>query len=91
MKYILKYSEIVVKKDIPALPENLKPLIKTVIEGKLTFEPAIFGKPLRKSLKGCRRLRVQDYRVVFRMEKKTVEILAIRHRSEVYEQMEKRV
>ncbi|MES2504791.1 MAG: type II toxin-antitoxin system RelE/ParE family toxin [Myxococcota bacterium] len=45
------------------------------------------GKPLRYSLKGHRRLRVGDYRVVYRIEpqNQTVVIIAIKHRKDIYE------
>lgn len=50
-------------------------------------DPIGFGKPLRYSLKGHRRLRVSDYRVVYRIEEKTntVLIIAIKHRRDVYD------
>ena len=54
-------------------------------------EPDVFGIPLRRSLKGHRKLRVGDYRIVFRIEKKTVLILAILHRSVVYQRTSRRV
>ena len=60
-------------------------MIKTAIEERLMVDPIGFGKPLRYSLKGHRRLRVGDYRVVYRIEKKTVVIIAIKHRKDVYE------
>jgi mRNA interferase RelE/StbE len=50
-------------------------------------DPISFGKPLRYSLRGHRRLRVSDYRVVFRIEAVThnVIIVAITHHKDVYE------
>lgn len=50
-------------------------------------DPIGFGKPLRYSLKGHRRLRVSDYRIVYRIEAETntVVIIAIKHRKEVYD------
>ena len=47
-----------------------------------------FGKPLRYSLKGHRRLRVSDYRIVYRIEaeKNSVLIIAIKHRKDIYEE-----
>lgn len=50
-------------------------------------DPIGFGKPLRYSLKGHRRLRVSDYRIVYRIEPeiKTVIIVAIKHRKDIYE------
>lgn len=51
------------------------------------IDPVGLGKPLRYSLKGHRRLRVSDYRIVYRIEaeKNTVVIIAITHRKDVYD------
>lgn len=84
MKYELLYESRVVSDDIPKLGENVKLRIKKAIESKLTFAPEKFGKPLRKSLKGYRKLRIGDYRVIFRIEGGVVKIFAIQHRSVVY-------
>jgi mRNA interferase RelE/StbE len=48
------------------------------------------GEPLRKTLKGYWKLRVGDYRVVFKIVKNEVWILGIIHRKHVYEKLEKR-
>lgn len=90
MMYTILYHPIVVRKDIPALDNIQKNRIKIAIEQKLVQLPELFGIPLRASLKGHRKLRVGNYRVVFRIEKKTVLILAILHRSEVYQVVQKR-
>jgi mRNA-degrading endonuclease RelE of RelBE toxin-antitoxin system len=60
-------------------------LIKQAIEERLMVDPIGFGKPLRYSLKGLRRLRVGDYRVMYQVKGKTVTIVAIKHRKDVYE------
>jgi mRNA interferase RelE/StbE len=87
VKYQIRYLEEVVRKHIPLLPTNFKALIKRAIEERLMVDPIGFGKPLRYSLKGHRRLRVSDYRIVYRIEPETmsVTIVAIKHRKEVYE------
>ena len=81
-KYQIEYLDVVVQEDIPALATSARPLIKNAIEQRLTIDPIGFGKPLRYSLKGHRRLRVSDYRVVYRIEASTnkVIIVAIKHR-----------
>lgn len=87
VKYQVRYLEEVVHKHIPALPSSAKALIKRAIEERLMVDPIGFGKPLRYSFKGHRRLRVSDYRVVYRidLETRTVLIVAIKHRKDVYE------
>ncbi len=86
-RFAVEYLDIVKTKDIPALPTKIKVMIKKAIEERLMIVPIGFGKPLRYSLKGHRRLRVSDYRVVYRIDaaKRTVVVSAIKHRKEVYE------
>jgi len=86
VKYKVIYQDLVVKRDIPAISTSVKPAIKRGIEERLMTDPIGFGKPLRYSLKGHRRLRISDYRIVYRIEpaKSTVVIVAIKHRKEVY-------
>lgn len=84
IEYQILYQEQVVKDHIPALSTKVKLLIKKAIEERLVRDPVSFGKPLRFSLKGHRRLRVSDYRIVYRIEEKTVVIIAIKHRKNVY-------
>jgi mRNA-degrading endonuclease RelE of RelBE toxin-antitoxin system len=83
VKYQIHYLEEVVKKHIPSLCPYAKVLIKRAIEERLMIDPISFGKPLRYTLKGYRRLRVSDYRIVYRIETKTVIIVAIKHRRDV--------
>lgn len=90
MNYRVSYHPIVVRDDIPALYGVWRERIKVAIERKLLERPEIFGIPLRRSLKGHRKLRVGDYRVVFRIERKTVLILAILHRSVAYRHASRR-
>lgn len=87
IKYQIHYLEEVVRKHIPGLSSSAKTLIKRAIEERLMIDPIGFGKPLRYSLKGHRRLRISDYRIVYRIEAETniVIIIAIKHRKDVYE------
>lgn len=87
IKYKIQYLESVVRIDIPALSPSIKKLIKRAIEERLMVDPISYGKPLRYSLKGHRHLRVSDYRIVYRIEQKTktVVIVAISHRKNIYE------
>ena len=85
------YHTKVVKEDILQLSSLWRNKIKLAIDEKLTIGPNIYGKPLRRSLKGYRKLRVGDYRVVYRIDGDRVFVLAIMHRSVVYEKMTKRL
>lgn len=87
-KYIIKYLDVVVKEDIPNLQPTIRTMIKKAIEERLMIDPIGFGKPLRYSLKGHRRLRVSDYRIVYRIDPdlNTVVIVSIKHRKDVYDE-----
>jgi mRNA interferase RelE/StbE len=73
----------------PSFLVNGKKKIHRAILERLTTKPDLYGKPLRRSLKGYRKLRVGDYRVIFRIEKNIVKIFIIQHRSRVYDQIDK--
>ena len=87
--YSIEYLEEVVREDIPALPKSIKAIIKRAIEERLTVDPIGFGKPIQYSLKGHRRLRVGDYRIVYRIYSAppTVRVIGIKHRKDIYEDL----
>ena len=89
MTYVVRYSRHIDWKRFRILPVPDKKRFQKAIEDKLTIDPLTFGKPLRKSLLGCRSLRVGNYRIIYRMQKNTVEILAFGHRSTIYEDADK--
>lgn len=83
--YGLLYHHNVKKEDVPLLSRTVRERIEKVILTKIRMHPEIFGKPLRGSLKPYRSVRVGDYRIIFRLEKTTVIIVMVAHRSKVYE------
>lgn len=87
VRYQVYYLEEVVRKHIPSLPLSARQLIKRAVEERLIVDPIGLGKPLRYSLKGHRRLRVSDYRIVYRIQQETntILIIAIKHRKDIYE------
>jgi mRNA interferase RelE/StbE len=92
VKFKIVYSEEVVIKDIPNLNRKYREIIKKAIEDKLITHPEIFGKPLRTSLAGYRKLRVGDYRVIFEISKHTTIIIwMIGHRKDIYQKILKRI
>lgn len=91
MSFEIQYHELVYREDIPKLPKTLKKRIKRAIEEKLMTHPEIYGKPLRRSLRGYRKLRVGDYRIIFQITGKIVKIFIIQHRSKIYEMSPKRI
>ncbi len=82
--YRISYADEVVKDDLPNILEPWKTEIRKAIETKLTTRPEIYSRPLRRSLKGYRKLRVGGYRIIFRIENNNVKIFIIQHRSTVY-------
>ncbi len=91
MSFEIHYHELVIQKDIPRLSKSTKIRVKNAIEEKLMTSPEIFGKPLRKSLNGYRKLRVGNYRIIFRIVNLIVKIFLIQHRSVVYKHAVKRI
>jgi len=84
--FSIVYLPQVITEDIPALPKTMKDRIQRAIEERLMTEPVAYGKPLRYELKGRRRLRVGDYRVIYLVDEnnKKVTVTAIQHRRDIY-------
>ena len=79
------YHPDVLKKDLPKLSTTSKQHISKAIEMKLMLSPEEFGEPLRRTLKGYWKLRVGDYRVIYKVSNRQVIIFRIGHRREVYD------
>lgn len=73
-------------KQFEKLPKAVQIVLGKAIRGRLETDPVGHGKPLRYSLRGHRRLRVGDYRIVYRIDlpKRIVIIVAVDHRKDVY-------
>ncbi|MGL9688506.1 MAG: type II toxin-antitoxin system RelE family toxin [Wolbachia sp.] len=70
------------RKDLQNLPKIIRLRIVKAINELLTVDPINLGEPLYYSLKGRRRLRVGNYRVVYRVNQseRTVIVTEIGHR-----------
>ena len=90
MPFKLQYHPDVKTIDIPLLDARFRARIKNAIESRLTTAPHLYGEPLRKTLRGYWKLRVGDFRVVFKIVGEEVWILGIIHRKKVYEEIKKR-
>ncbi len=82
--YRVIYHPDIPKHDLLKIPQNIKEVIRRAIEERLTKEPFLVGEPLRHSLKGHRKLRVGDYRVIYRVQGSNIIVLKIGHRKDVY-------
>lgn len=91
MAYALRYHPRVADQDIPKIPAEARRRIARAIEARLSTSPERFGMPLRGSLRGYWKLRVGDYRVVFKIGRADVWVLAVLHRRDVYERAERRL
>jgi len=83
MSYQISYHPDV-QKDLADLPKNIKDRIQRAIEQRLMKDPVKYGNPLRKSLRGYRKLRVGDYRVIYKLEEKNIFVFKVGHRKEIY-------
>ena len=70
--------------DLPRISSAEKQRIWRAIEQKLAFFPHEFGAPLRHTLKGYWKLRVGDWRVIYKMQGRILTILRMGHRREIY-------
>lgn len=91
MSFDLRYHPAVRDLDIPRLDQKTRKRIRKALEERLITAPHKYGLPLRKNLKGYWKLRVGDYRVVFRIADTEVFILGIRHRKDVYGAISERI
>lgn len=84
-RYLIEY-DLGVADQLSKLPKTMQQRILKAIEQRLTIAPNDFGKPLTKEWKEHRRLRVGDYRVIYRVfnERIVVLIVEIDHRKDVY-------
>ena len=92
--YKIVLHEQVLSKDFKELDKPEIEKIFRAIKEKLETDPLTFGRPLRKELKGYYRLRVNFYRVIYKILKQEVVVSVIkigkRKDSEVYEDARKR-
>lgn len=90
MAYRLAYHPAVAEVDLPAIPADMRARIARAIDTRLTAAPERYGAPLRGTLKGYWKLRVGDYRVVYRVVQDEIRIYVIKHRREVYDEAARR-
>jgi mRNA interferase RelE/StbE len=91
MKFEIKYHPEIKIVDLPKIDLKNKAMIKKAIEERLITNPEIYGKPLRRTLKGYWKLRVGEYRVIFKVVENKIMVFGIIHRKDVYPQVTKRV
>ncbi len=91
MPYTVKYHPDVKNVDLSSINLKIRERIRRAIESRLMIAPQEYGLPLKKNLRGYWKLRVGDYRVVFKVEGEVVYVLGIRHRKNIYEDIPGRI
>jgi mRNA interferase RelE/StbE len=89
--FTVKYHPDVKEVDLPRINVKMRERIRRAIESRLVTAPQEYGLPLRKSLGGYWKLRVGDYRIVFKNEGEIVYVLGVRHRKNIYENVTGRI
>ena len=80
----IKYHPKVKNEDIPRLSSNITARIENSIINRLMINPVKYGFYLRGSLRGYRKLRVGDWRIIYRIVDKEIRIIAIGNRKDVH-------
>ena len=83
-KLNIKYHPKVKSEDISRLSSNSAVRIENAIKNRLMVNPIKYGLYLRGTLSGYRKLRVGDWRIVYRIVDKEIRIIAIGNRKDVY-------
>lgn len=76
--YKVLYHKLVLEEDLKKFPKNDLRKIFKAVKKKLKKEPEVFGKPLGSELKGYFRLRVDFYRVIYRIDKGKIIVFVIK-------------
>jgi mRNA interferase RelE/StbE len=85
--FFLKYHPDVKNIDLPIIDGKIKHRIKKAIEERLLIAPQIYGKPLQRTLKGYWKMRVGDFRIVFKVIENEIRIYGIRNRKDIYQEI----
>ena len=91
----IKIHRLVLEEDLKRIDKKDRATLLKTIYKKLTVAPKKYGFPLRSPLKGYWKLKVSDYRIVYRIEKKAIQVLVLkvgmRRDEEVYQEMLRRI
>ena len=86
---------LVLSEDLKRLDPPLQRQIVRALRKRLSIDPKAYGKPLSGEFAGLRKLRVGEYRVIYRIVEQRVEVLVlkigIRRDFEVYRELSHRM
>jgi mRNA interferase RelE/StbE len=74
----IQIHPLVLDEDFQLLDHSTQEKILQQIRKKLTIDPKAFGKPLKGEYKGYWRLAVSEYRVIYRIREKSVQVLVVK-------------
>ena len=87
----IKIHRLVVNEDLKRIDKSDRLNIIKTIYKKLSIAPEKYGSPLRNELKGYWKLKVSEYRIIYRIENNIIRVLVlklgIRKKKEVYKEM----
>ena len=79
MPYRLRYHPEVKRTELSRIDPKDRKVIKEAIEKRLVTKPETYGRPLQRTLKGYWKMRVVEYRVLFKAFGGTIQVLGIPH------------
>ncbi len=86
---------LVIDEDFKRINEHDQSIILKTIRKKLSTAPEKYGSPLRHDLKGFRKLKISDYRVVYKIETAHIKVyvvkVGLRKDEKVYKEMMQRI
>jgi len=83
-KLNIRYHPKVKSEDISRLSSNIAVRIENAIRNRLMVNPIKYGFYLRGTLRSYRKLRVGDWRIIYKIVDKQIRIIAIGNRKDVY-------
>ena len=93
--YDIRYHLLVLSEDLSRIARHDQRRILRTILKKLQSHPHEFGKPLGSDLQGYYRLRIDPYRVVYRIEGQRILVfvlaIGMRRNSEIYKKAAQRL
>lgn len=78
MMWQIKIHPLVIREDLKSFDPPAQKMILKAIQKKLTLHPEAYGQPLSGAFSGYWRLRVQDYRVIYRIAKDQIMVLVVK-------------
>jgi mRNA interferase RelE/StbE len=91
----INIHRLVVDEDFKYISKHDQSVILKTIRKKLSTAPEQYGSPLRHNLKRFRKLKISDYRVIYKIGKKEIKVFVVkvglRKDEKVYKEMMQRM